>query len=302
MVWSLYKVRLIGISSLFIMLFGVWLPQIVSPDRLVGFVFGADVVSGSDYLSIHFLDVGQGDATYIETTDGVQILVDGSGDRRVLDRLSEHMAPLDRQLDMIVATHAHSDHIGGLIDVLERFRVDHILITENQIDTETSRRFFALVDDLSDTANVWYARGGQKFALGASTTLSVLSPMYDATDMNADASSITLKLEHKDTAVLLTGDAPKSIERYLVEEYGSGLESDILKLGHHGSRTSTAGSFLDTVNPHYAIVSAGIDSRHGHPHEEVVGRVKERGIEIMTTQTSGTISFDSDGTQFMLIE
>ena len=299
---SLFQVRVAGLGVLLLATIFVWAPQIL-PEQMLANVFVLEGSSGSPYLEVHVLDVGQGDATYIQTPDGVQVLVDGGADRRVLDQLGAHMAPLDRQLDMVIATHAHSDHIGGLVDVLERFQVDHILITENELDTQTSNRFFAQVEEEKRAGSeIYYARAGQVFALGASTTLRVLSPVYDPTDMNADASSIVTHLQYGDTALLLTGDAPKSIERYLVEQHGSGLDSDVLKLGHHGSRTSSAGSFLDTVKPLYAVTSAGVDNRHGHPHDEVLQRVAERGIIHLSTQDGGTVSLQSDGVNFVHIE
>ena len=300
--WSVVQVRLVSLGIFLVATFLIWAPQVV-PEEMLASVVALEGSSGSPYLQLHILDVGQGDATYLQTPDGVQVLVDGGGDRRVLDQLSEHMAPLDRQLDMIIATHAHSDHIAGLVDVLRRFQVDNILITENELDTQTSRRFFAQVEEAAaEGAQVYYARAGQTFALGASTTLRVLSPVYDPTEMDADASSIVTHIQYGDTAIMLTGDAPQSIERFLVSEHGSGLSSDVLKLGHHGSRTSSAGSFLDTVEPIYGVTSAGVDSRHGHPHQEVLDRLAERGIVHLTTQDSGTVSLQSDGTEFVYIE
>ena len=98
-----------------------------------------------------------------------------------------------------------------------------------------------------------------------------------------------------DTAFMLTGDAPISIENFLVEAYGSALKSDVLKLGHHGSKTSSSESFLNTVAPTYAVVSSGADNQYGHPHQEVMERVRARNLQIFQTSTDGTITFVSDG-------
>lgn len=277
----------------------IWVPQFVDTNELFALVLEGDVSAyGSEYLQVHFLDVGQGDAVFIVTPDNVQLLVDGGTGREVLHQLGQHMSPLDRQIDMIIGTHPHTDHIGGLVDVLGRFQIDHILITENRLDTQAAERFFVAVEEEAQQgAQVYNARAGDVFALGASTTVSVLSPFYDPTDMDADASSIVVQVTYGDTAIMLTGDAPIAIEEYLVTYYGDGLESEILKLGHHGSRTSSGELFLDTVQPQYGVTSAGRDSRHGHPHSEVVERVKERGITHVSTQTAGTVTFKSDGTR-----
>ena len=282
----------------------VWLPQFFTPEELLALVTeGSYETVSVPYLQVHFLDVGQGDATYIETPDGVQVLVDGGTGRQVLTQLAEHVSPLDRQLDMIIGTHPHDDHIGGLVDVLDRFTVEHILVTENRLETRSTERFFAAVEEEATAgAAVYNARAGHTFALGDEATLRVLSPFYDPTDMDADAASIIVQLEYGETAILLTGDAPIAVEDVVVEEYGSGLESEVLKLGHHGSRTSSGELLLDTVVPEYGVTSAGTDSRHGHPHEEVLERVRERGITHVSTQTAGTVSFYSDGERMWLVE
>lgn len=296
--WSQYQIRAAGLGIVLLAVLLTWIPQVL-PEQMLAQVVPLEGKSGSPYVEVHVLDVGQGDATYIETPDGVQVLIDGGADRRVLDQLSAHMAPLDRQLDMVIATHPHNDHIGGLVDVLRRFQVEHLLITENQLDTQTSDRFFVQVEQEKEAgAKVYYARAGQKFALGATTTLQVLSPVYNPSEMDADTASIVMRVEHGEAALLLTGDAPQSIEHYLVERQGTALSSDVLKLGHHGSRTSSAGSFLELVDPVYAVTSAAADSRHGHPHAEVLERVAQNGIIHHTTQDGGTVSFHSDGSAF----
>ena len=294
-----YRQRLLVLIMLGCAMLLVWVPQVIHPDELLAVVLEGDATAyESPYLRVHFLDIGQGDAVFIETPDQVQLLIDGGTGRQVLHRLGEQMSPRDRQIDMVIGTHPHTDHIGGLVDVLERFTVDHILITENRLDTQAAERFFAVVDEAAAAGtSVYNARAGHTFAMGASTTVAVLSPWFDPTDMDADASSVVVQVTYGDTAIMLTGDAPIAIEEFIVSQYGSQLQSDILKLGHHGSRTSSGEQFLDTVVPQYGVTSAGQDSRHGHPHAEVLARVAERGIQHISTQTNGTITFYSDGTR-----
>ncbi len=297
-----YRERLLGLVVLVLVMVAVWVPQFVDPEELLALILDGDTTAySSEYLQIHFLDVGQGDAVFIETPDQVQLLVDGGTGRQVLHRLGEQMSPLDRQIDMIVGTHPHTDHIGGLVDVLDRFQVDHILITENRLDTRAAEQFYTAVEEeAASGAQVYHARAGQVFALGASTTVSVFSPTYDPTDMDADASSIVVQVSYGDTAVMLTGDAPIAIEDFVVSQYGSALQSEILKLGHHGSDTSSGAQFLDTVDPEYGVTSAGSDSRHGHPHAEVLHRLEERSVKHVTTQHDGTVTFNSDGSRVWL--
>lgn len=246
-------------------------------------------------LSVHFLDVGQGDATFIETPDGVQVLIDGGRDSSVLRELGAIMASSDRTIDIVVSTHPDVDHIGGLIDVLERYQVSGILTTENESDTNAAALYASLV--AAEGAEVMHARAGQTLTLGTSTTLEVLFPDTDPTEMESNSSSIILKLTYGTIDFLLTGDAPKSIEEYLVLREGEHLESEVLKIGHHGSRTSTSELFLEEVNPQYAVISAGADSQYGHPHVEVTDLLFNHGVETFSTAEDGTVVFFSDATE-----
>lgn len=259
----------------------VWLPAFGWAER------------GQPQLAIHFLDVGQGDATLIETPEGLQVLIDGGRDSGVLRALGSVMRVGDMTIDMVVATHPDSDHIGGLIDVLERYDVGVILMTENEGESSAAAAYAAAA--ATEGADIVMARRGQSFSLGASTTLEVLFPDTDPTDMESNTSSIVLQLEHGHTRVMLTGDSPKNIEEYLVLTYGEHLKSDILKVGHHGSRTSTSELFLAEVDPDYAVISAGTDNQYGHPHVEVTDLLFNYGVETFNTADAGTITFLSDG-------
>ena len=246
---------------------------------------------GDDRLRIHFLDVGQGDATFIEAPGGVQVLIDGGPNDAVLRELGREMSFFDRHIDLVVATHPDADHIGGLIDVLRRYQVDTILISGKEHDTPTAETFARAVEN--EGATVIRARAGQRFSLSASTTLEVLFPAGDTSEMESNTASVVLLLDHHDIEALLTGDAPARIEEYLVEVYGTTLQSEILKVGHHGSDTSSSPEFLETVAPQYAVISAGRKNRYGHPHPEVLTRLS--GTEVFGTYEEGTITLLSDG-------
>ena len=260
---------------------------------IVTFSYTASPASAA-YMQVHFLDVGQGDAILIETYNGVQVLIDGGRDAQVLTELASVIPFGDREIDMLVGTHPDLDHIGGLTDVLERYEVKTILKTENKGESDTAQRYEQLAQ--SEGAEIIYARRGQVFALDASTTLRVLFPETDPAELESNTSSIVLQLTHGSSTFLFTGDSPKSIEEYLVLTEGEHLRSDVLKVGHHGSRTSTSEMFLDEVQPTYAIISAGKDNSYGHPHVEVTDLLFNSRVQSFTTAQEGTITFRSDGT------
>lgn len=248
---------------------------------------------GGSLLHVDYLDVGQGDATLITTPEGIVVLIDGGRDSAVLRSLGRVQPYFDRTIDLVIATHPDSDHVGGLIDVLKRYNVDRILMTENNHDTPASAMYRQLV--AAEGAEVMYARRGMTFGLGASTTLEVLWPETDPTELESNTSSIVVKLTYGDTSFIMTGDAPKNIEEYLVLTYGEHLNADVLKVGHHGSRTSSSELFVDEVDPSLAIISAGKDNRYGHPHVEVTDLLFNNGIKTHNTAEEGTISMRSDG-------
>lgn len=247
----------------------------------------------SSYLQVRFLDVGQGDAIHIVTPDGYEALIDGGLTTQVLRELASGQSLLDRSIDVVIATHPDADHIGGLVDVLERYQVDWIIQTDNQHETPVTAAFANQLK--TEGAQVVTAQAGQVLQLGASTTLRFFSPTGDSTNWPSNAASIIMQISYGDIDFLLTGDAPSSIEDYIVGAYGAALQSEVLKLGHHGSKTSTSELFLNTVQPDFAVVSAGKDNRYGHPHQEVVERVSDKGVEIVSTAEVGTVIFMTNG-------
>lgn len=256
--------------------------------------------ASNEYLQVHFLDVGQGDAIFIETPDGVQVLIDGGPDGTVVRQLSAVMPLLDRTIDLVIGTHPDKDHIGGLIDVLERYQVDHILVTGNQGITAVAKRFQDSV--VAEGAVVHAAQAGQWYRLGEEVLLLVYSPAGRADVMESNASSIVAQVVFGEISFLLTGDATIAIEDYLASTFGTRLDSDVLKLGHHGSRTSSSELFLDTVTPQYTVVQAGSDNSYGHPHPEVVERVTTRSIPMLHTGEVGRVTIVSDGQTVWLQE
>ncbi len=277
------------LSGLFIVLL---FPQVLGGKR------------GGGVLEVHFLNVGQGDATFIEAPGGTQVLIDGGPDTSVLRELGDVMGFFDREIDLVVATHPDMDHIGGLVDVLTRYDVKAILITDNKNDTPVAEAFLDAVS--KEGATILYARSGQILDLGSgasgSTTLTILFPDRTVRDLESNTSSIVARLSYGSTDFMLTGDSPIAIEEYLVSLFGVGLESEVLKAGHHGSHTSTAATFVAAVDSEYAVVSSGKDNRYGHPHREVIEILTNAGAVIHNTAEQGRVTFVTDGQTVSLEE
>jgi len=244
-------------------------------------------------LTVVFLDAGQGDAIFIEAPNGNQVLIDGGPNKSVLRQLSKVMPFYDRSIDIVIATHPDKDHIGGLPDVLQRYTVDFILESGAKNDTGISRAFESAI--LQNKIKRIFAKRGMAIMLGDDVFLNILFPDRDVSEVESNTTSIVAQLVYKNTEFMFTGDSPKTIEEYLVFLDGEKLRSDVLKVGHHGSKTSSSESFVGYVSPEYAIISAGADNSYGHPHKEVVEILNQFGSAILNTKDNGAIIFKSDG-------
>ncbi len=246
-------------------------------------------------LQVSFLDVGQGDSILITGPTGIQVLIDGGKDRSVLRQLPQLMGPLDRTLDMVVATHPDADHIGGLPDVFRVYRVFYFVEPGRVGDTSFYERLDASVVSEAGQKTI-LARRDMRIHLGDGAYADILFPEGDVEKLReANDASIVMRVVYGETEFLLTGDAPIWVEDRIVSAYGTALESDVLKAGHHGSRTSTGASWLSVVDPEIVVVSAGKDNSYGHPHPEVLERVTASGASVVSTIDEGTITFVSDG-------
>lgn len=257
------------------------------------------VASGQHGLTVAFLDVGQGDAILVEGPTGIQVLIDGGRDRSVLRELPGVIGPLDRSLDAIIETHPDADHIAGLSDVLLQYRVSYFLEPGVSSDTNT---FARLQDAVSKEVGVVQilARSGMRIHLGNGAYADALYPADNVASLReTNDASVIVRVVYGDTSFLLTGDAPAWVEDRLVNQYGSALESDVLKAGHHGSKSSTDALWLATVQPDTVVISAGKDNSYGHPHPDVLARIQAAGAAALSTIGLGTITFVSDGKQIL---
>lgn len=276
-----------ALAALALMAIVAWWPSMFPAD------FGFKAVCEPKQLCVVFLDVGQGDAVFIQSTSGQQLLIDTGRDQSVLWGLGEVMRFSDRTLDYVLVTHPDADHVGGLGDILDRYAVGQVIRTENESESGLWTTAESKIE--AEGAPVTFARRGQTFDLGGGVQLEILFPDVDTTSMESNTASIVARLVYGTTAFMLTGDSPKSIEEYLVLVEGEHLQSDVLKVGHHGSRTSTSELFLAEVDPAYAVISAGRDNSYGHPHLEVTDALFNYGVEAFNTADEGQVVFWSDG-------
>ncbi len=258
-------------------------------------VFGYLARPVSHELTVSFLDVGQGDAILVEGPTGIEMLVDGGKDRSVLRELPRLMGPLDRSIDIVVATHPDADHIGGLPGVFNRYSVARFFESGREGDTSLYESLEVSVDRERGIQE-GVLRNGMRIHLGGGAYADILHPEDNVAQLREtnDASTV-MRVVYGETEFMLTGDASAWVEDRIVARYGSLIASDVLKAGHHGSKTSTSPAFLAAVDPGIVVVSAGRDNSYGHPHEDVVARVLESGARLISTIESGTISFVSDG-------
>ncbi len=257
------------------------------------FVWYAVFAETREGLTVAFLDVGQGDAIFVESPDGNQILIDGGPNNQVLRELSKVMPFYDRSIDMIIESHPDSDHINGLAEVLKRFDVSAVMESGVNSDNPAYEEIRKIIQE-KNIRNI-LARRGMRINLGNGAYMEILFPDRDVSRMDTNDASIIAWLVYGENEFLFAGDSPKKMENYLASVYGKSLESDVLKISHHGSDTSTSEQFLGYVNPKYAIISVGKDNKYGHPRQEVLDLLKQFDIGIFRTDESGIIKFESDG-------
>ncbi len=257
------------------------------------FVWYAVFAESGDGLVVAFLDVGQGDAIFIKAPNGNQILIDGGPNNAVLRELSKIMPFYDRSIDMIIETHPDSDHINGIVEILRRYNVGLIMEPGVESDNSAYQEIKKIIQE-NNIKDV-FARRGMKINLGEGVYMDILFPDRDVAGMETNTASIVAKLVYGNNCFLFTGDSPKAIEEYLVSVDKENLKCDVLKIAHHGSRTSTSESFLGYVNSEYVVISVGKDNKYGHPNQEVLDLLNQFEIPILRTDEKGTIKIKSDG-------
>ena len=257
-------------------------------------------------LETDFLDVGQGDAILIKTPKGQTVLIDGGPDNKVLEKLGKYLQPLQKRIDLIILTHPHADHVSGLIEVLRRYSVGLVVLNGVYLKTDNYDQFLNAIED--NKVKVLIAEAGEAIHFDKDLEFDILSPNKNlaglAFNKNSESfgtagddvndTSIVGKLIFNDFSIMFMADATSKIENQILA-YGDNLKSDILKVGHHGSKYSSFPIFLKTVAPKAGIIEVGVKNFYGLPSQAALSRFKMFGANIFRTDQNGDIRVLSDG-------
>lgn len=242
-------------------------------------------------MKVHYIDVGQGDSILIQVNDK-NMLID-CGPRDGKDKLFSYLESQNiTKLDYIVATHPHEDHIGNMADVIRKYDVGKFYAPKVEHTTKTFEKMIeALVKKNLKITTI--KAGTNSIDLGENTKVSVVAPNKDTYDDLNNYSPI-IKIEYGNNSFLFTGDAESKSEKEVLKK-GYDVKADVLKLGHHGSSTSTSKEFFEAVNPSIGVISLASDNKYGHPHKETLNLLKDKKTRVYRTDVDGTIVLSSDG-------
>jgi competence protein ComEC len=250
-----------------------------------------------------FLDVGQGDSILMQKGTR-QVLIDGGSGMAVLQRLGEELPWFDRQIEVIVATHPDRDHLEGLLHVMERYEVELVLLPQMPHTSQLQRAWLDKLQDVMDQRRVQYrfAWAGQQVRVSDDLTVRILGPLSEngtivAPGGKTNNAAVLVRADYAGLSFLLTADAEAVVERRLVQDVGDRLDVDVLKAGHHGSKTSTTPELLAAATPGAVVISVGGDNRYGHPNEGVLQRLGD--VPLWRTDEDGSVRFVREGSRWL---
>ncbi len=285
----------------------------------------------NERLQVYFLDVGQGDSIYIRTPGEQDILIDGGPDKSVLNQLGEVMPFWDREIDVMILTHPHSDHVTGLVEVLRRYSVKQIYYTGA---LHTAPDYLAWLEEIKkQNLDLKIVEHPFEIDFGNEVKLQFLFPQKSLLNQKMEElnnSSIVNKLVYKNVSFLFMGDVEEPVEEELLKSSPAAvvisteveksttaigmttateqddqflsLKADVLKVGHHGSSSSSSEEFLEAVSPQIAVIQVGKDNEFGHPHLKILKRLERLGVKIWRNDEDGRILLASDGNQIFIDE
>ncbi|MBI5254593.1 MBL fold metallo-hydrolase [Candidatus Falkowbacteria bacterium] len=283
------------ITKLFFPILAIILVGIVFSDYYKDFSASLAQKTDADLLSVHFLDVGQGDSIYIRTPEKQDILIDAGPDAKVVEQLGKAMPFFDNEIEMAILTHPHADHVAGFIEVLKRYKVDKIYYTGVAHTSNVYLEFLNLVKEQKIPLIIVGA--GVDIEIAAAAKFKILSPAQNLVGQKVEDlndSSIVSQLIFGKTKFLFTGDVGADIENLLLLQKID-LSADILKIGHHGSKLASSEKFLQAVNPRFAIITCAKNNDFNFPHPKILSRLERLGIEIFRTDLNSSIVATSDG-------
>lgn len=239
------------------------------------------------------LDVGQGDAFFIQSPTGTQILVDVGPSKKIISQLPKVMSPFDRSLNAIIITNPDQDHMAGILDILKIYKVATVFESGTSNESKTYAEIQKQIKDKKIPD--YLLKKGMRFDLGGGVFLDILFPDRDVSNWERNNGSVVARLVYGNNSIMLTGDATIKTEKIILSGNSiNSLKSTILKIGHHGSRTSTSREFLTAVSPEYAFISNGKNNKYGHPHPETLSILNEFGVKILRTDEIGTVIMKCD--------
>ena len=271
------------------------LPIAIGAAALLFLAYSLPLYQRSKKLEVTFFDVGQGDAALINIPQGKQVLIDGGPDAGILSKLGSALPWWDRTIEYVVLTHPHADHVTGLVEALKRYKVEKVVMTGV---VHTTDEYLAFLDEVRGrNIPVKFVVSGDSFALGEGE-FSVLAPQESLEGKRVEelnGTSVVLRFVYGESSFLFMGDAPVEMEEGILAAGEWDLESNVLKVGHHGSSDSNSEEFINAVAPQYAVISAGKDNPYGHPSLRTVKRLERAGARVLRTDMRGDVRFIGDG-------
>ena len=241
-------------------------------------------------LEVHYIDVGQGDATLIKCGSHAMLIDGGNNNKGTTVQLYLKKQGVE-SLDYVIGTHPDADHIGGLDVIVYKYNCDTVIMPDYEKDTKTYQELVDVIHDKN--MKITYPVVGEQYALGEAK-FTIIAPNSNSYGGNANDYSVAILLEYGKNRFLFTGDAEEASETEMLSN-GIELSADVYKVAHHGSRSASTQEFLNAVQPKYAVISCGEGNSYGHPHAEVLNRLRSMGVEVFRTDEQGSIIASSDG-------